>query len=249
VRRGLVPSRTRAAEDIAAGRVTVGGAPAATPARQVSDAEAVAVLDAGPEYVSRGGQKLAAALDAFAIDVRDRSAVDVGSSTGGFTDCLLQRGAREVLAVDVGTNQLAWSLRQDPRVVVLERTDVRALEELDPTPDVCVVDVSFISLRSIVDALLRITNSATEFVLLIKPQFEVGRERLPRGGVVRDPEVHTAALHEVVAALGEHGLGVRAVIPSPIRGAEGNIEFLAHARAGSVTVTQSELEDAVKVAA
>ena len=248
MRRGLVPSRTRAAEVIAAGRVTVGGAPATTPARQVSDAEPVAVLDAGPEYVSRGGQKLAAALDGFGIDVRGRYAVDVGSSTGGFTDCLLQRGAREVLAIDVGTNQLAWSLRQDERVVVLERTDVRAMNELDPAPEVCVVDVSFISLRSIVDALLRMTGDATEFVLLVKPQFEVGRERLPRGGVVRDPEVHAAVLREVVADLAEHGLGVRAVIPSPIRGAEGNVEFLAHARAGSVTVTKSELEDAVVAA-
>jgi 23S rRNA (cytidine1920-2'-O)/16S rRNA (cytidine1409-2'-O)-methyltransferase len=240
-----VPSRTRAVEAIDAGRVLVGGAPARTPARQVSDAEPVVVLAGGPEYVSRGGHKLAAALNAFGIDVRGRDAIDVGASTGGFTDCLLQRGATRVLAIDVGTNQLAWSLRQDPRVTVRERTDVRVAEPPDAPADLCVVDVSFISLRTIATGLLALAPAA-EFVLLIKPQFEAGRDRLPRGGVVRDPAVHRAVLREVVRALDDRGLGVDAVVPSPLRGADGNVEFLAHARAGSVTVTESELDDAVR---
>ncbi len=157
----------------------VAGATASTPARQVAVDEPVVVLAADGEYVSRGGHKLAAALDAFALDVRDRRAVDVGSSTGGFTDCLLQRGAAHVYAVDVGRGQLAWSLRQDPRVTVMERTNVRDLEDgaLQPPPDVCVADVSFISLRMVAPNLLMITAPEADFVVLVKPQYEAGRAR------------------------------------------------------------------------
>jgi 23S rRNA (cytidine1920-2'-O)/16S rRNA (cytidine1409-2'-O)-methyltransferase len=249
VRRGLVPSRTRAVEVIGAGRVLVGGAPASTPARQVDGAEAIALLDAdGPEFVSRGGHKLAAALDAFAVDVTGRTAVDVGSSTGGFTDCLLQRGAAHVFAVDVGRSQLAWSLRGDDRVTVMERTNVRDLAAgaLSPVPDLCVADLSFVSLRTVVPNLVAITSGAADFVLLVKPQYEAGRARVGRRGIVRDAAVHTAVLREVVDGLESGGLGVDALVPSPLRGADGNIEFLAHARRGPAAVADSTIDAVVE---
>jgi len=248
VRRGLVPTRARATEAIAGGRVLVAGATAGTPARQVAADEAVVVLPGAGEYVSRGGHKLAAALDAFALDLRGRRAVDVGASTGGFTDCLLQRGAVHVFAVDVGRGQLAWSLRQDARVTVMERTNVRDLEAgaLQPPPDVCVADVSFISLRTVAPNMLMITAPETDLVVLVKPQYEAGRARLGRGGIVRDPEVHRAVLGEVVAALDAAGLGVCAVIPSPLRGADGNVEFLAHAGRAAATITATALVEAVR---
>jgi 23S rRNA (cytidine1920-2'-O)/16S rRNA (cytidine1409-2'-O)-methyltransferase len=237
VRRGLVTSRARAVEAIEAGRVLVGGAPALSAARQVADADAVHVLDE-PEaevYVSRGGRKLAAALDAFSIDVAGRHAVDVGASTGGFTDCLLRRGAAHVVAIDVGRGQLAWSLRNDPRVTVMERVNVRDLRRpvCEPAPDLCTVDVSFISLRTIAPPLLAITAPRAEFVLLVKPQFEAGRDRVGKGGVVRDASVREAVLSEVLEGLEAQGLAIVAVLESPLRGADGNVEFLARAQARS----------------
>jgi 23S rRNA (cytidine1920-2'-O)/16S rRNA (cytidine1409-2'-O)-methyltransferase len=249
VRRGLVPSRTRAAEVIAAGRVLVGGAPAATPARQVDPAEAISVRATdGPEFVSRGGQKLAAALDGFGIAVRNRRVLDAGASTGGFTDCVLQRGAAHVTAVDVGRNQLAWSLRDDARVTAMERTNIRDLAAgaIVPVPDLCVADLSFISLRTVAPNLVALTTPDADFVLLVKPQYEAGRARVGRGGIVRDPAVHAAVLAEVVAGLETAGLGVRAVMPSPLRGADGNVEFLAWARRGPATVLADALEGAVR---
>jgi 23S rRNA (cytidine1920-2'-O)/16S rRNA (cytidine1409-2'-O)-methyltransferase len=249
VRRGLVPSRTRAVEVIGAGRVLVGGAPASTPARQVDGAEAIALLAAdGPEFVSRGGHKLATALDAFSVDVTGRTAVDVGSSTGGFTDCLLQRGAAQVFAVDMGRSQLAWSLRSDDRVTVMEQTNVRDLGagSLSPVPDLCVADLSFVSLRTAVPNLLAITSAEAEFVLLVKPQYEAGRARVGRRGIVRDPAVHAAVLREVVDGLASGGLGVVALAPSPLRGADGNIEFLAHARRGPATVSGATIDAVVE---
>jgi 23S rRNA (cytidine1920-2'-O)/16S rRNA (cytidine1409-2'-O)-methyltransferase len=249
VRRGLVPSRTRAVEVIGAGRVLVGGAPASTPARQVDGAEAIALLAAGgPEFVSRGGHKLAAALDAFSVDVAGRDAVDVGSSTGGFTDCLLQRGAAHVVAIDVGRSQLAWSLRGDERVTVMERTNVRDLAAgaLAPEPDLCVADLSFVSLRTVAPNLVAINSAAADFVLLVKPQYEAGRARVGRRGIVRDPAVHAAVLREVVDGLASAGLGTDALVPSPLRGADGNIEFLAHARRGPVTVTGATIDAVVE---
>ena len=243
-----MPSRARAVDAVVAGRVLVGGAPVMNAARLVAADEAIVILPAPNEYVSRGGYKLAAALDVFGLDVHGCNAVDVGSSTGGFTDCLLQRGAAHVVAIDVGTNQLAWSLRNDPRVTVMEQTNVRDLAAgaLAPAPTVCVVDVSFISLRTVAPHLLAIAAPDAEFVLLIKPQFEAGRARLPRGGVVRDPAVHAAVLSEVITALDGLGLGVRALIPSPLRGAEGNVEFLAHARVGPVEVVDPLVAAAVE---
>jgi 23S rRNA (cytidine1920-2'-O)/16S rRNA (cytidine1409-2'-O)-methyltransferase len=247
VRRGMVPSRARAQELIAGGRVTVGGAPADSAARQVDGSEAVAIAAAPNDYVSRGGHKLRAALDAFAIDVQGRRALDAGASTGGFTDCLLQAGAAEVVAVDVGRGQLAWSLREDPRVTVVERTNIRELHagDLGDPFDVVVADLSFISLRLVAANLLELATPAAVFVLLVKPQFEAGRERVGKGGVVRDPAVHRAVLGEVTADLAAAGLGIAAVIASPIRGAEGNVEFLALAARGAATVTAAALDLAV----
>ena len=247
VRRGLVVSRARAQELIAGGRVTVGGAPADSPARQVDDSEAVVIAGAPDDFVSRGGHKLRAAMDAFAIDAQGRRALDAGASTGGFTDCLLQAGAAEVVAVDVGRGQLAWSLREDPRVTVVERTNLRELHAgaLGLPCELVVADLSFISLRIVAPNLLELATPDAVFVLLVKPQFEAGRERGGKGGVVRDPSVHRAVLGEVVADLDGGGLGITAVIPSPIRGAEGNVEFLALASRGPATVTAAALDAAV----
>jgi 23S rRNA (cytidine1920-2'-O)/16S rRNA (cytidine1409-2'-O)-methyltransferase len=251
VRRGLAPSRTRAVEAIAGGRVLVRGVPVTTAARQVGPDEPVVIAAVtGDDYVSRGGHKLAAALDRFAVPVDGRVAADVGASTGGFTDCLLRRGAARVYAVDVGRGQLAWSLRNDPRVVVMERTNIRDLAAgaLEPVPDLCVVDVSFISLRTVAPHLLAVCAPDTDFVLLVKPQFEAGRARVGRGGVVRDPAVHAAVLDEVIAGLNGAGIGVRALTPSPLRGADGNVEFLAHARRGTATVDASTINAVVTAA-
>jgi 23S rRNA (cytidine1920-2'-O)/16S rRNA (cytidine1409-2'-O)-methyltransferase len=245
VRRGLASSRTRAVEAIVAGRVSVSGNPATTAARQVDTAEPIVVAEevTGDSFVSRGGTKLAGALDAFAIDVTGARAVDVGSSTGGFTDCLLHRGATHVFAIDVGTNQLAWTLRTDERVTVMERTNVRELEAgaIDPPANLCVADLSFISLRTVAPSLLALTTPDAEFVLLVKPQFEAGRARLGKGGVVRDAVVHDAVLHEVIDALGVRGLGVRSLVTSPLRGADGNIEFFARAGKGAPAIDATEI--------
>ncbi len=235
-------------EAIDAGRVLVGGAPASTAARQVEGGEAIALLAAeGPAYVSRGGHKLAAGLDAFGVEVSGRRALDAGASTGGFTDCLLQRGAVHVYAVDVGRAQLAWSLRQDPRVTVMERTNIRdvAPDALEPRPDLCVADLSFISLRTVAPNLVALTTVATDFVLLVKPQYEAGRARVGRRGIVRDPEVHAAVLHEVVAGLATASLGVDGVCPSPFRGADGNVEFLVHTRRGPAILTDDTVAEVV----
>jgi 23S rRNA (cytidine1920-2'-O)/16S rRNA (cytidine1409-2'-O)-methyltransferase len=235
VRRGLVPSRARAVEVIDAGLVTVGGAPATVASRQVAPAESVVVAGDPPRFVSRGGDKLDAALDAWSIDVRGLRALDAGASTGGFTDCLRQRGADPVVAVDVGHGQLAWSVRNDPGVVVMERTNLRHLEELPGGPaELAVADLSFISLRTVAPALLRLTVPSARFVMLVKPQFEAGRARLGHGGIVRDPAVRRAVLGEVVDGLADAGLVVSAVMRSPLKGADGNVEYLASgARTGT----------------
>ncbi len=228
VRRGLVTSRARAVEAIGAGRVTVGGAPATTAARQVAPDESVAVSGTPARFVSRGGEKLDAAMAHWSIDVTGRRVLDAGASTGGFTDCVLQRGAAEVVAVDVGHGQLAWSLRSDPRVVVMERTNLRGLEALLGGPaEFAVADLSFISLVTVAPALVRLTTPEAQLVVLVKPQFEAGRARVGRGGVVRDRAVHRAVLGEVISGLAGHELTVTDVIRSPLEGAEGNVEFLA----------------------
>jgi len=234
VRRGLTESRARAQEAIEAGLVLVSGTRADRAGRLVSPDEPVHLEGPPPRYVSRGGEKLAAALDRFAVEVAGRRALDAGASTGGFTDCLLQHGAASVVAVDVGTGQLAWALRNDPRVTVRERLNARHLAPADvgEPVDLVVADLSFISLRLVARALAGVATDGADAVLLIKPQFEAGRRQVRRGGLVTDPSVHLAVLEDVTAALAGDGLAPLAVMPSPLRGAAGNIEFLGHFRVG-----------------
>jgi len=232
VRRGLTDSRARAQEAIEAGLVLVSGTRADRAGRLVSPDEPVHLEAPPTRFVSRGGEKLDAALDRFGVDVAGRRALDAGASTGGFTDCLLQRGAASVLAVDVGTGQLAWSLRNDRRVTVMERCNARhlTLADVGEPVDLLVADLSFISLRLVAPALAGVAADGSDAVFLIKPQFEAGRSQVRRGGLVTDPAVHRAVLEDVTAALSAAGLTPVGVMPSPLRGASGNLEFLGHFR-------------------
>ncbi|WP_250563798.1 TlyA family RNA methyltransferase [Sphaerisporangium fuscum] len=233
VRRGLARSREQAADLIAGGRVSVGGRTAAKPATQVDTASAIVVAEApeGPDYVSRGAHKLLGALEAFGphgLTVRGRRCLDAGASTGGFTDVLLRHGAAHVLAVDVGYGQLAWSLRTDERVTVMERVNVRDLtpEMVGEPPTLVVGDLSFISLRLVLPALTACAAPEADFVMLVKPQFEVGKERVGAGGVVRDPELRAGAVRDVAEAASALSLSVRGVTASPLPGPSGNVEYL-----------------------
>lgn len=211
----------------------VGGAPAGKPARLVDPGEAVVLVDPPRRFVSRGGEKLDAALERFGIDVRGRRVLDAGASTGGFTDCVLQRGAVQVVAVDVGRGQLHERLRADPRVLDVSRTDVRDLDPAalgGPFPLV-VADLSFISLRLVLDPLLALCTPGGDLVVLIKPQFEAGRAEADRGrGVIRDPAVWASVLTRTIAAVEGRGAIIMGLMVSPIRGAAGNVEFFLHAR-------------------
>lgn len=229
VRRGLFASRERARAAVLAGRVRVDGAAVTKAGAAVPEAARIEVLGRDLPYVSRGGLKLEKALDAFAIDPAGRVCLDAGASTGGFTDCLLQRGAARVYAVDVGYGQLAWSLRQDPRVVVLERTNARHLTRREvPEPiDLAALDVSFISLLKILPAVANLLRPGGTVVALVKPQFEAGPEQVGKKGVVRDPAVHREVLERVLAGAESLGFVVRGLTHSPVRGEEGNVEFLA----------------------
>ena len=228
VLRGLAPTREKAQAMILAGLVTVSGRRADKAGAPVAEDAEVAVDGPPHPYVSRGGVKLAAALDAFALDPSGLVCLDVGASTGGFTDCLLQRGAVRVYAIDVGHGQLDARLRADPRVVVRERVNARRLSREDvPEPvGLAAIDVSFISLRLILPAVAALVAPGGAIVALVKPQFEAGRAEVPRGGVVRDEEVRRRVVDEIAAAGGALGLAVVGSIPSPIRGAAGNAEFL-----------------------
>lgn len=230
VERGLVESREKAKALILAGEVFVDGRRAAKPGQMVP-LEAHVTLAARPPYVSRSGKKLEAALDTFGIEVAGRVCLDVGASTGGFTDCLLQRGARRVYAVDVGRGQLDWRLRNDPRVVVREGINARHLrfEDIGERVDLAVCDVSFISVTLILPAVAALLQPDGEMVILVKPQFEVGRGEVGKGGIVRDPALHRFACERVARAVRELGF-TASVIESPVPGAEGNKEFLLYAR-------------------
>lgn len=228
--RGLVESRERARALILAGDVVVDD-------HAVDKAGQLVFLDAqirlkgsGIPYVSRGGLKLQKALDEFPLDVAGLCALDVGASTGGFTDCLLQRGARKVFAIDVGYGQLAWKLRQDERVVCLERTNIRFLEPraLSEVPDLAVIDASFISLEKVLPNTLRLVKEGGEIVALIKPQFEVGRGQVGKGGVVRDEKKHREVIDSICSLVETLGLEVKGVLESPLLGPKGNKEFLIH---------------------
>lgn len=213
--------------------MTVGGAPALKPARLVAPDEPVLVSGDAPPFVSRGGEKLDAALDRFTVPVAGVRALDAGASTGGFTDCLIQRGARRVVAVDVGYGQIHERLRADPRVEVHERVNVRDLAagDLGPPFALVVADLSFISLRTVLPNLVALAAPDADLVLLVKPQFEAGRQDASRGrGVIRDPDVWRRVLDDVVRALEGHRAAIMGVMVSPITGAEGNVEFLVHAR-------------------
>lgn len=229
VERGLAPGRDRARALVMAREVLVDGAVATRPAAPVALDAAIAVKRP-PPYVSRGGEKLAHALARTGVAVAGRRCLDVGASTGGFTDCLLQHGAAAVVAVDVGYGDFAARLRDDPRIELRERTNARDLAALDPPVELVVMDVSFISITTVLPAVLRSLRPGGDLLLLVKPQFEAGREAVERGGVVRDPVVHAAAVAKVaIAALGL-GLRLRGVVRSPLLGPAGNREFFLWAR-------------------
>ncbi|MGD8967063.1 MAG: TlyA family RNA methyltransferase [Anaerolineae bacterium] len=222
----LTESRNKAQRLIRAGEVRVNGQLIDKPSTEVP-VDAEITLEAKPPFVSRGGEKLEAALERFGIDVADAVAADVGASTGGFTDCLLQRGARRIYAIDAGYGQLHWDLRNDPSVVVMERTNARYLDSLPELVDLVTVDVSFISLALILPRAVGWLSPLGDIVALIKPQFEAGPKDIEKGGVVRDPQVHRRVLEDVLSAATELHLALRGLMPSPLRGPAGNIEFLA----------------------
>ena len=232
VRRGLVATRAEAESAVQSGRVLVSGIPAGKPSTLVAPGAALGLAPPLERFVSRGGEKLRAALERFHIDPTGSECLDAGASTGGFTDCLLQAGASAVAAVDVGYGQLAWSLRSDPRVHVFERTNVRDLtrDDLPFAPGIVVADLSFVSLRAVLPSIARLAAPSAAIVLLVKPQFEAPAGAVATGGVVRDPIVWRRVLEEVVEACTGAGLGPIAVMVSPITGPAGNVEFLLHAR-------------------
>jgi 23S rRNA (cytidine1920-2'-O)/16S rRNA (cytidine1409-2'-O)-methyltransferase len=263
VRRGLARSRDAAADLIAAGRVSVGGQVASKAATGVASGAPIVVAPGGKrvEYASRGGYKLAGALEVFggggrvgggngervALRVAGRRCLDAGASTGGFTDVLLRAGAGSVVAVDVGYGQLAWSLRTDDRVTVLDRTNVRDLqpEQVGEPAELVVADLSFISLRLVLPALVRCATPAADFVLMVKPQFEVGKGRLGPGGVVRDPALRAEAVLAVGERAGELGLGALGVTASPLPGPSGNVEYFVWLRAGVPPLDPADVDVAV----
>jgi 23S rRNA (cytidine1920-2'-O)/16S rRNA (cytidine1409-2'-O)-methyltransferase len=250
VRRGLARSREQAAELVAAGHVQVPGRATIKPATQIASGDPIVVAEpSGETYVSRGGHKLAGALDALAeLSVAGSRALDAGASTGGFTDVLLRRGVREVVCVDVGYGQLAWSLRTDPRVTVLERTNARdvTLASVGEPADLVVADLSFISLRLVLPALTAVATEDVDLVPMVKPQFEVGRDRLGPGGVVREPELRAEAVAEVARfAYDELGLGVRGVVASSLPGPSGNVEYFLWLRRDTPPLDLAALDAAL----
>ena len=228
VRRGLAASRSEAQEAVRRGLVLVGGNVAAKAATMVGDDQSLGLAGPVRRFVSRGGDKLQAALERFAVDPRGSSALDAGASTGGFTDCLLQAGAAHVVAVDVGYGQFDWALRTDQRVTLLERTNIRVLrpEMLAYRPDLIVADLSFISLTVVLPALVAAAQPHATFVTLVKPQFEAGPKDVGSGGVVREPSVWARVLERVLAAFDAEGVPGKALMASPLPGPAGNIEFL-----------------------
>jgi 23S rRNA (cytidine1920-2'-O)/16S rRNA (cytidine1409-2'-O)-methyltransferase len=273
VRRGLARSREQAGELVAAGLVAVAGQRAAKSATQVGKDTPITVTESGePGYVSRGGRKLAGALEVFGgfradgvrgapgeqsappgqqsgpqgLAVAGRMCLDAGASTGGFTDVLLRAGAAHVVAADVGYGQLAWSLRTDPRVTVLDRVNVRTLDHVTPVPGLVVADLSFISLTLVLPALAACAAPDADFVLLVKPQFEVGKGRVGAGGVVRDIADRSAAVQKVTAAAGQLGLGVQGVTASPLPGPAGNVEYFVWLYPGAPPLDEGQLQRAIE---
>jgi len=252
VRRGLARSREHASELVAAGKVKVSGTVATKPATGVG-ADAPIVVDTSdtedPGYASRGAHKLIGALEAFPIEVKGRRALDAGASTGGFTDVLLRNDAASVIAVDVGYGQLVWSLQTDERVTVMDRTNVRTLtlDDIGGEPvDLVVSDLSFISLTLVLPALIGVVKSDGDLVLMVKPQFEVGKDRLGKGGVVRDPRLRATAVRDVAAAAAGSGLGIRGVTASPLPGPSGNVEYFLWMRRDAAALDETMLTAAIE---
>ena len=231
VERGLVESRERGQAIIIAGQVLVNGQKQDKSGELVPEDAEIRILGEVLPYVSRGGLKLEAALREFKVSVEGKIALDVGASTGGFTDCLLQHGCSKAYAVDVGYGQMAWKIRQDPRVIVIERTNIRAIDpSLIPEPiDIVVIDASFISLEKVIPSIMQFLRPGSGLIALIKPQFEVGKGQVGKGGIVRDEGLRIAVVEKVKVFFGETGLTVIGVIPSPITGQDGNVEFLIYA--------------------
>jgi 23S rRNA (cytidine1920-2'-O)/16S rRNA (cytidine1409-2'-O)-methyltransferase len=250
VHRGLARSREQARSLVEEGRVVLAGVVATKPATQVDATASIAVRENpdGPDYVSRGAHKLVGALDAFALDVAGRLALDAGASTGGFTDVLLRRGIAAVLAVDVGYGQLAWPIRSDDRVTVLERTNVRDLTVglLPFRPDLVVGDLSFISLALVLPPLVAVATDDADLVLMVKPQFEVGKELVGAGGVVRDPALRSAAVRRIAGVALDLGLGTAAVVASPLPGPSGNVEYFLHLRRDADRLGETDLTRAIE---
>lgn len=247
VERGLAESREKARRIIMAGEVTVENQLATKPGHRVPENVAIA-LKQKARYVSRGGDKLAAALDHFKVEVSGLVCADIGASTGGFTDCLLQNGAERVHAIDVGYGQLAWKLRQDERVVVSERVNARYLEALPEPVDFVCIDVSFISVKHILPNMGNWLKPGGQAIVLIKPQFEAGKKDVGKGGVVRDSEVHRRVLHQMLDYAFENGFTIKGLIVSPVRGPAGNVEFLLHLDvSGQKSVAHPDIVDAVLI--
>ena len=248
VRRGLARSRDHAADLIESRSVLVTGIPASKPATQVDAETSITIQGDRDDFVSRGGHKLAGALDSFTqISVAGKRCLDAGASTGGFTDVLLRRGAAQVVAVDVGYGQLAWELRQNPAVIVLDRTNIRHLtgEMVGEPIDLVVADLSFISLTLVLPALAAVSKSDADFVLMVKPQFEVGRETLGAGGVVRDSALRRSAVMEVADSAYDVGLGTLGIAASPLPGPAGNVEYFLWLRRGAPEINGADLDDAI----
>jgi 23S rRNA (cytidine1920-2'-O)/16S rRNA (cytidine1409-2'-O)-methyltransferase len=248
VRRKLVPSRAAAQRAIDAGLVRVGGIAVPKASTLVAPADGVSLVAPPDRFVGRGGRKLDAALDRFEIDVAGRRAIDVGASTGGFTDCLLQRGAAGVVALDVGYGQIHWRLREDNRVTVIERTNIRHADatDLGAPFDVIVADLSFISLHLVAPQLAGLGGPLSDWILLVKPQFEVGKEQVGRGGIVRESSLHRKAIDRAIEGLEASGVGAVDLAASPITGATGNTEFLLWARRGRVAINDDRIEAVVE---
>jgi 23S rRNA (cytidine1920-2'-O)/16S rRNA (cytidine1409-2'-O)-methyltransferase len=230
VQRGMAESREKAKALIMAGAVDVDGTRVDKPGQTVPDSASVSLIKKASPYVGRGGLKIEAAIKQFPVDIKDKVILDVGASTGGFTDCLLQHGAGKVIAIDVGYGQLAWKLRQDPRVEVLERTNIRHLKpgDIKEAINAAVIDVSFISLRLVVPPVSDLLLSHAFIIALIKPQFEVGKGKVGKGGVVRDPDLHQEVIESLALFFKDSGWSVEGHIPSPILGPKGNREFLMY---------------------
>jgi len=250
VRRELARSREQASDLIEARSVLVNGIPASKPATMVDAQTSIKLQGKRDDFVSRGGHKLAGALDAFSgVAVDGKRCLDAGASTGGFTDVLLRRGAEKVVAVDVGYGQLAWELRQDPRVVIHDRTNIRHLtgEIIGDPIDLVVADLSFISLTLVLPALAAVSKPEADFVVMVKPQFEVGREKLGAGGVVRDPALRKAAVIEVADSAYDVGLGTLGIAASPLPGPAGNVEYFLWLRRGAAEINHEALDQAIAI--